>query len=106
MHLSFQRQVKQQLSNIHRRKPATAIGQSIIFIKMLGLLLGNLASVGARQLALPTEAAFAVTVGHHDDVAQGFTLQQMHRGKRPARRRSLLNIMMALFDPFLAQLQG
>ena len=81
MHLPLQRQLKRRLPNMYGRHPATAIGRSIIFGKVLGLLLGNHARASTTPLKWPTETVLAVAVGHCNGVIQTSTLKQMHCGK-------------------------
>ena len=55
---------------MHGCHPATAIEQSILFITVLGLLLGNHAHVGVTSSPWPTETNSAVAVGHRDGILQ------------------------------------
>ena len=69
MHLPLQLRSKQRLPNMHgRQHPAPAIGLSIIFNKVPGLLLGYHTCAGAAPPLCPTEVAFVVAVGHCGDV--------------------------------------
>ena len=81
MHLPLQHVLKRQLLNMHGRHPVTAIGQSNIFNKRVGLLLGDHARAGATPSKCPTEMTLAVAVGHHNGVVQAFTLEEMHYRK-------------------------
>ena len=81
MHATLQRRLKGLLSNMHGQHPKPAIGLCIIFINIVGLLLGDHACTSATPLSRPTEKALAVAVGHCDGVTQAFTLQKMHQGK-------------------------
>ena len=81
MHIGSQRQLKQQLSDMHGRNPVQAIGPRITFSKVSSLSLGDHACPGAKLPQWPTETTFAVPVGHLNDVVQAFTLEKMHQGK-------------------------
>ena len=78
IHLLFQRQLERQLPNMHGRHPAATTGPCTIFSNVVGMLLGNHACTGATPLPWPTEMAYAVAVGHQNDVAQAFIPEKMH----------------------------
>ena len=48
----------------------TVIGQNILFIEVVGLLLGDHALTGATSLSWPTETNSAVVIGHLDCLLQ------------------------------------
>ena len=52
------------------RHSVMVIGHSILFVKIVGLLLGNHVCDGAMPLTWPTQTASPVAVGHHDGVLQ------------------------------------
>ena len=70
IHLPLQRWLKQHLPNMHAWHPVPEIGRSIIFNKVLGLLLGNHACAGAGPLPWPTEKNLTVAVSRCNGIAQ------------------------------------
>ena len=81
MYLPLQYRLKLRLPNIHGRHSATAIGESNILNKVLGLILGNHPHDGATLLPWPTEMALVVAGWHQDGVAQVFPLEKIHQQK-------------------------
>ena len=81
MHVPLQCRLKGLFPNIHGQHTKPAIGLCIIFINVVGLLLGDHARAGPTPSKWPTEMALAVAVGHIDGVVQAQTHEQMHRGK-------------------------
>ena len=81
MHVPPQRQLKGSLPNMHERHPKPAIGLCVIFINVVGLLLGGHARAGPTRSKWPTKTALAVAVGHRAGVVQARTLEQTHRRK-------------------------
>ena len=70
MYLGSQRRLMRQLPNMYGLHPAPAIGQSIIFNKVPGLLICNYAHAGATPSPWPADTAFAVPLGRHNGVLQ------------------------------------
>ena len=66
---------------MHERHPEPVIGLCIIFINVVGLLLGNYAHTGHTSLEWPSEMTLSVTVDHCNGAAKTQTLKQIHQGK-------------------------
>ena len=66
---------------MHGQHPDLVIDLCILFINVVGMMLGNHARADVMPSKWPIEMALAVAVGHHNGVAQAFTLEQMHQGK-------------------------
>ena len=81
MHVRHQRWLKGSLPKMHEQHPKPAIDLCIIFISVVGLLLGNHTHAGPMPSKWPTETALVVAVGPLDGVVQAQTLEQIHQRK-------------------------
>ena len=68
-------------SHMHWRHSGRAKGPSIVFGYTVQHLLDDHTRIGATPSSWPTETSFIIAVGHHNDVMQAFTLDQLHQGK-------------------------
>jgi hypothetical protein len=55
---------------MHDWRPEPAIGRSIIFNKVVGLVLADHVHASATSSPQPIEPAFDVAVGHHNGIFQ------------------------------------